>query len=341
VRDVVEAQRGTPYVIAVDAGGTHTRVGCFGAGGELLATGTGRGGSADHDDQAARNVAGAVSDALEAGHLDPADALALAAGTAGVSRPGSNQGNRPSEWAHSFYALPWLSCPRVFVNDAVVAHRGALLGGAGVIVVAGTGSMVLLIDGDGVQVESGQFEHYAGGARHLVFDVVHQVLAGTATAQDASLVAAVLDHWGVEDLDGLRRALLALADVDRNEVKRRYGALAPVVTAAAGTSPLADRALRALTDKTACGVLLLAPLAGVDPVPVAVTGALASAPAFTQRLRGSLAVPGATPTRLVPSALGPLGGAALLAYDLAGTGAGPEVVDRLTRDDVSAAHERT
>lgn len=317
------------FVVAVDAGGTRTRVACFGLDGAQLSAAVGRGGSADHDDDAARNVAGAVREALESGCLDPDGALGLAVGVAGVSRPGSNQGNRPSEWAHSFYALPALTCPRVFVNDAVAAHRGALLGRPGVIVVAGTGSMILAITREGVEVESGQFEHYAGGARHLVFDVVHQILMGTAEDADAQLVTAVLDHWGAHDVTGLRRALLALADVDRNEVKRRYGDLAPVVTRAADTSPLADRALRALTDRTACGVLVLAPLTGVDPVPVAVTGALASDPAFTARLRESLVVPGAPRTRLEPSALRPLGGAALLAFDLAGINPGPDVVERL------------
>jgi len=328
---VARSRTGEPFVVAVDAGGTHTRAACLALDGSLLSRATGGAGALHHDRDAARHVAEAVSGALDAGGLDAGDALGLAAGVAGISRPGSPQDSaeRTGAWAESFYALPFLDCPLVFVNDAVTAHRGALGGEPGVVVVAGTGSMVLAVTEEGLQVESGQFEHYAGGARHLAYDVMHQVLMGRAVAADAGLVAAALDHWGVRDLPGLRRAVLGLGVLERGEVTRRYGRLAPRVTAAADTSPLADRALRSLAERTAGGVLVLAPLVGADPVPVTVAGALASDPAFVARLRESLVVEGARSTRLVPPALGPLGGAALLAYDLAGIIPGSEVMGRL------------
>jgi glucosamine kinase len=189
--------------------------------------------------------------------------------------------------------------------------------------------MILAITEDGREIESGQFEHYAGGARHLVFEVLHQLLIGATVPADEALVTAVLDYWAVEDLAGLRQVILSLTEVDRNEVKRRYGGLAPLVTAAADTSPLADRMIRGLTDKTAYGALLLAGLIDAAPVRVAVTGGLASDPAFTARLRDSLRVSGARPCELVPPALDTVGGAALLAYDLGGMAAGPDVIDRL------------
>ena len=320
---------GTRFVIAVDSGGTSTRVACYDLHGALLSRADGPGGAAHHDDDAATNLAKTITTALHQGRLHPQDALALAVGVAGIARPGSNQGGGSAQWAASFYPLPLLHCPKVFVNDAVTAHRGALLGQPGIVVVAGTGSMVLAIDEDGTEVESGQFEHYAGGARHLVFELVHQLLLGRATPADDPLLARVLAHWGVSDLSALRGALLAHAQVHPNEVKRRYGQLAPTVTALADTSPLADRALRTLTDATATGVLLLAPLAGPAPVPVALTGSLACDPAFATRLQHSLQVPGAPRTRLVPATLGPLGGAALLAYQHAGTTPTDDVVERL------------
>lgn len=320
---------GTQFVIAVDSGGTRTRVACFGLDGALLSRATGRGGAAHHDDAAAANLAEAITDALHDGSLHPENALALAVGVAGIGRPGSNQGGGSAQWASSFYPLPFLPCPKVFVNDAVIAHRGALLGHPGIIVVAGTGSMILAIDEHGTEVESGQFEHYAGAARHLVFELVHQLLMGQAAPADAQLLARVLAHWGVSDLPALRGALLAHAEMHPNEVKRRYGDLAPTVTALADTSPLADRVLRTLTDATATGVLLLAPLAGTAPIPVALTGSLACDPAFATRLEHSLQLPGATRTRLVPAALDPLGGAALLAYQHAGITPTADVIERL------------
>ena len=319
-----------PFVVAVDAGGTATRVGCYALDGTLLSCATGGAGAAHHDDDAARNLAAAVAAAVTKGGLDPAAARGLTAGVAGIGRPGSNQGvGRDGAWAASFYPLDLLDCPRTFVNDAVVAHRGALLGRAGIVVVAGTGSMVLAIDENGVEVESGQFQHYAGAARHVAFDVVHQVLAGRVEPADGELLTRVLGHWGAADVDALRRALRQQEDVAHNDVKRVFGSFAPVVTELADTSPLADRALRRLAEITADGVLLLAPLLQHTPVPVSLAGSLALDPAFSTRLDAALDVPGATPVRLAPPALDPLAGAGFLALRRLGVPLGPEVVRRL------------
>lgn len=315
------SRRRLDLVLAVDSGGTGTRVGCFGLDGRLLASATGPGGAHHHDDDAAANLTGTVAAAL--GDLDPAGVRALVAGVSGITRAGSNQGGLTAEEARAFYPLPDLSCPVLFVNDAVVAHRGALAGRAGVVVVAGTGSMVLAVDDEGREVESGQFQHYAGGARHLVFDAVHRLLTGPADPADAELRARVEAHFGGPDL---RTRLLELAGAGRNEVKRRYGDLAPVVTELADSSPVADRALRTLTDATATGVLLLAPLTGVDPVPVGCVGSLAEDPAFRRRLRDCLA---GSCAELVAPGLGALGGAAFLALRAAGVDVDGAVLDRL------------
>jgi len=312
---------GDPFVIAIDAGGTFTRVGCFGLDGVLLAGSRGRGGSPTHNHDAAGNVASAVSAALDSGGLDPGDAVALAAGSAGISRRGSNQGTGDNAWADDYYTFPALTCPRSVVNDAVIAHRGALVGGPGVIVVAGTGSMILAITAAGEEIESGQFEHYAGGARHLVFEAMHRLLSGSADRSDDSLIREVLAFWGAADLAELRQVVLRLGGTDREELKRRYGALAPMITAAADGSSLADSALRELAARTARGVHVLAPLVATESTErtaVSVAGSLATDPAFGSRLADALAVIGAPATRLVPPRLDPLGGAAILAYELAG-----------------------
>lgn len=320
----------TRFVVAADIGGTFSRVACFGLDGALLGMATGRGGSPYHNADAVTNVAETTARALVEAGSDGTGAVCLVAGIANISRPGSNQGDGNNDWAREFFALPALSCSRVIVNDAVVAHRGALLGHPGIMVVAGTGSMILAIDQEGVEVESGQFEHYAGGARHLVFEAVQQILVGAAGTDDRDFVRVVLDYWGVADIPGLRRVLLSLAGDDPMEVRRRYGRLAPSVTAAADTSPLADRALRDLVGKTARGVDLLAPLVDSGPVQVATTGALATSPAFTTRLADAFDEGQGTATALVPAALDALRGAALIAYQHAGVDISDRrLIDRL------------
>lgn len=321
---------GDPYVIAVDAGGSHTRIGCFGLDGSVLSRAVGAGGSPDHNDDAEHNVSSTLLRCLQQGGLEPGDAIGLAAGMAAIHRVGSDRGPGVNDWAERYLSLPSLTCPRTIVNDAVTAHRGALLGRPGVIVVAGTGSMILAITEGGRRVESGQLQHYAGGARHLVVDALQLILSDPAAPADVPFLAEVLSYWQVDDTVGLRDRLLGLESSDRNEVKRLYGGLAPRVTACADTSPLADRALRRLTAKTARGVVLLAPLIGSSPVLASCIGALATDPAFTTRLADDLSGYPGSPPRLVPAALDPLAGAALLAYEVAGVRADQAMIDSLS-----------
>ncbi len=290
----------------------------------MLGFATGKGGSPYHQADAAANVADTTERALRSGGLDAGNAVGLVAGLAMVSRAGSNQGDGDNTWAQDFFQVPGLGCERLILNDAVVAHRGALVGGPGIIVVAGTGSMILAIDDEGFEVESGQFEHYAGAARHLVYEAVQLILTGAAVLEDRGLVDAVLEHWDARDVSQLRRNLLALGNVDRMQVRHLYGDLAPIVTEAAGISPLADRALRDLARRTARGVLLLAPLIGDDAVQVATTGGLAATSAFTDRFAEALSE-GSKSVRLVPARLDALRGAATIAL----RGAGAPVDDRL------------
>lgn len=311
-----------PYVVAIDAGGTHTRVGCFGPDGTLLGVAAGNGGSPNHNDDGAQQVSTTVRRAINGAGLDPAAALGVGAGVAGFGF-----GARALS-ADGFLDLPELACPKLLVNDAVIAHRGALLGRPGVIVVAGTGSMILGITDSGEQIPSGHLEHYAGGARHLVFDAVQQLLLGRAVEQDAELVAAVLDHWQVPTVAALRRRLVDQSEADRNEVKRKYGALAPIITGAVDRSPLAATAVSALATRTAEGVRLLAPLIGTDPVPVTLTGSLATSAGFVSRFDAAVGQEGPAIT-LVPAALDPLRGAALMAYELIGLTVDEALVNRL------------
>lgn len=327
---MAEQPASSPYVIAVDAGGTHTRVGCFALDGAPLASAVGAAGAWHHHDDAARNLVTTVERALDKGGLRPDDAAALVAGVSGISSRGREDGDRPLAWAEQFYDLGDLRCPRRFVNDAVTAHRGALLGAPGVIVVAGTGSMVLAVTADGQEVENGQFEHYAGGARHLAFDAVQQILIGASAAGDESFVEQVLTAWAVEDVPGLRSAAVELQREDRHTVDRHYGGLAPLVTAAASSSPLADRCVRRLARRTADGVLLLAPMVGAELVPITVTGALATDQAFVVRLRESLDVPGAHQVVLQLPAADAVVGAALMALQSLDAPAGPDVLSRMT-----------
>lgn len=316
------------FVIGIDAGGTHTRVGCFALDGTPLAAAVGGGGGPHHNDDALENIRDTIARALDSGGLDPSGAAALAAGIAGFHRLGSNQDGESNERTARLVDAPGLTCPKVVVNDAVIAHRGALSGRPGVVVVAGTGSMILAIDEAGAETESGQLEHYAGAARHLVHDAIQQILLGDCAPTDP-LIAAALGHFGAADVPALHEAVLARSSAHRNAAKRSYGDFAPQVTALGEQSDLAGRALDDLAARTARGVRLLVPVAGPRPVPVACTGSLADAPSFRDRLERLLLDAEGVALELVPSRLEPLGGAAILALEAVGAEVDDATIDRL------------
>lgn len=81
------------------------------------------------------------------------------------------------------------------MNDAVVAHIGAFTGGPGVMVVAGTGSMILAVTDSGEQITNDRYEHFAGGARHLVFDTMARILIDDDTDKDERFLGEILEYW--------------------------------------------------------------------------------------------------------------------------------------------------
>jgi glucosamine kinase len=124
------------YYAGVDGGGTRTTLGLADAAGRELARRSGPAGLVDPRDPAAsaRVVAGLLREAREeAGLTEPP--VALCAGLAGVGNPAEREAVRAALVAEGVAA-------RVCVTtDGEVALEGAMAGGAGVLLIAGTGSV--------------------------------------------------------------------------------------------------------------------------------------------------------------------------------------------------------
>jgi N-acetylglucosamine kinase-like BadF-type ATPase len=75
------------------------------------------------------------------------------AGFAGLDAP------EDQEWADRFTAVPGLVCPRLSVNDAVIAHAGALRSLPGIIAISGTGPIVFGVTPDVRQIRNYDFGH--------------------------------------------------------------------------------------------------------------------------------------------------------------------------------------
>lgn len=240
-------------------------------------------------------------------------------------------------WAQDFVDVDGLTCPRHVVNDAVVAHAGAFAGGPGIMVVAGTGSIILGVTEEGEEVRNDRYHHYAGGARHLAFDAVARMLIDDDTDADVRFVDEVFRFWRVSGKQELRELIRTQESADHNDIKHAYGRMAPLVTGAAEHSPLADAVCRRLVRRTCVGVRLLAAHFRSDVVPVALTGGLALAPAFAARMRTELESSWRKKFEVSDAKLSPVTGAALLALQRARTPTGDSVVERLADFDRATA----
>ncbi|WP_036717394.1 N-acetylglucosamine kinase [Paenibacillus harenae] len=271
-------------VIGIDGGGTHTRVIVSDLEGKVLAY-IERGAASIHKDkQAAQNVRGAIDDALRQADCAGSQVLGLAAGIAGYDQPSD------LDWIRPLTELPGLTCPQWHVNDAVSAHAGALLGQPGIVVIAGTGSIIVGITEDGELIRNYDFHHYAASAaRFIAYDAVYEILAGNFEESDTELVHAMLGHWKVHTLGELGTMAKQGFEVDRRERDRHFGSFAPILTQAAelGSSAAIRVCTRAI-DQVKVGIELIAASFSSEEVPVAFIGSVANSPYFHRTVSGLL-----------------------------------------------------
>ena len=305
-------------VIGIDSGGSTTRVACVDRDARIVGLATGAGGSPEHNSTSEAEVRSTLARAIADADRTPADAVALVAGMAGLNAESDHT------WAVEHTHLDGLTAARTHVNDTVIAHVGAFLGQPGVLVVAGTGSMILGIDRDGRHYRNDHVHHYAGAARHLAYDVVHRIVVGEHPHDE--LVPVALQHWQVADVRALRAAIEA--PYESEAVKRSLGTFAPEITRRSGSSALAQSAIEQLAARTALGVRLVGEPLGDEVVHWSAAGSLATHATFidavTRELHRS-----SGPYRFAPAATSPLGGAVLLALRAAGWETG-STVDALT-----------
>jgi glucosamine kinase len=310
-------------VVGIDGGGTRTRVVVADIDGRVLGDAERGGASTEFNDpEAARqNLREGVRTALDSAGRSQDDVAALTAGIAGLGTP---QDYTETE---QFLDIDALACEACVVNDAVVAHLGALRGDPGIVAICGTGSFVFGVTADGEQVSNYDCLHYARAGAHTLGErALHALLSGEAPA-DWRLRDRLLDRWDCESVAHLRTAV---RDEDRftnvpseNPLDR----VAPLITAAAADG---DPFAQAICDAAIAGVLTGIRLVGgfLDtPVAVAPAGSVLLSEYMTGELRQQIAdIEG---YRVVDPAMSPVAGAVFDAIDRV-TGTDDAVVERLT-----------
>ena len=299
----------TEIVIGIDGGGTTTRVVVADLNGRILATVRADAASPNKTAQAQENVQNAIRDAVaQAGHTLPVVAQ-LVAGIAGLDAP------EDQAWAEQFTALPGLDCPRLHVNDAVVAHAGALRSRPGIIAISGTGSIVFGVTEAGRHIRNYDFGHYAhSSARHLSYDAVYRLLAGDFEASDGAFKDKVLAFWQAGDLDELRERGTVGFVPDHHERGRRFGQMAPLVTdAALNGVALAQAVCDTAAHALAIGIRLVGSCFIDDSIEVALIGSVAQNAYMRQSVASTLAQSESKRHHLADPAFSSEAGAVLMA----------------------------
>lgn len=266
-----------------------------------------------------------MREALHQAGCTPDQVAFVAAGIAGLDN-GDDQ-----EWADRLAAGFGLNSPSRAVNDAIIAHRGALAGAPGILVASGTGSILLAHTERGQWLRNYDFGHYAAsGARFLGYQAVYDVLAGRESPGDGVLVRDMLRFFRQPNLRDLAEAASRSFGLDRDRRDRLFGLFAPIVTreASAG-SPIAVRVCDDALRQIGVGADMLAAFLDGPDIPLSQTGSVAGSEYFSEGLQSLVcAQPGRrfvwTEPRLIPAA-----GAVLIAFETLGLSFGESMADAL------------
>jgi glucosamine kinase len=312
-------------VLGIDGGGSKLRVLVADLSGRPIGYAEGASVKPFPSRAAALNGPPAIAEALRNAGTKPEDVTACVAGLAGLDH------DDDQVWASDVTALPGLSCSRIHLNDAEVAHAGALLGRPGIVVISGGGAIVWARTERGRVVRNYDFGHYsATAARFLAFEAVFHVVAGEADDSDRDLLDSVLAHFGVTDSRQLAELASHNEASDKLATRRAYEAIAPLVTSSAENgSSLGRLVCNEAIDRLVMGVALVATAFERESIDVALVGGVTRSPYIARGIARRLAERPERDYRTVEATLSPAAGAVLLALERAGAAIDDAVVDRL------------
>jgi glucosamine kinase len=321
----MEAEARTGYIIGIDGGGSHSRAVCADCDGRILGLARGGGTSPSHNADAYENTQAILRDVLTAAGISDNQVFVLAAGLAGLDRPAD------LDWASRNTALPNPTGRRVLVNDSHVALAGALALRAGILSIAGTGTITTGLLPSGEYVSNYQFNHYSrSGAQYIGRYAVFELLNCVPEHADADLAAKITSHFELTNPDELHALTVDRLGRDRMTGNRSYANLAPTVTAAAlSGSPIARRVCDRAAAEIVVAILLVAGCFPCGDVPVALTGGVLGSDYIQGAVSNQIACWPKRRLQVVPPALPPVGGAVLLALKELGLPITPTIVENL------------
>ncbi|OAS20664.1 BadF/BadG/BcrA/BcrD ATPase family protein [Paenibacillus oryzisoli] len=272
-------------VIGIDGGGTHTRAVAVDTTGHVLAHSRSGAANLHKDPHAKQHVRAAIANLLAKVGCNEGDIISLVAGFAGLDR------TEDQAWCDDFIDIDGMNGTKRAVSDAWIAQVGAVGGEPGIIAISGTGSVVFGINENGEQLRNYDFRQYASStARHLSYETVYRILAGSYDLEDEELITKVFTYWGVSDMQEFGKLASTGFISDHQSCNMKFGDMAQLVTVAAATgSPLAIEVCNSGVSQLITAVRLVGSQFASDCIRLALIGSVARSPYMMQRLENEIA----------------------------------------------------
>ena len=210
-------------VLGIDGGGTKTRC-AIARDGKIIATSSSGASNLVRrsEDDVRTALHSAIRSACGAAGITPEDIEAACLGLGGASR--ENIAARVTEIVGEV-----LQCPTEVVGDMLVAFDAAMRGGAGVVVIAGTGSIAYGCDEKGNTARAGGWGSVIsdeGSGYWIGKNALTAAFRALDTGRTTVLIGHIMAAWTLPDRDEL------VAVANRNP-QPNFAELAPVVFKAA------------------------------------------------------------------------------------------------------------
>lgn len=195
--------------LGVDGGGTKTNVALMDESQEVVAEGSGGPSNPLRVgvETAVANIAKAIDQACDSGGVSRGDIVAATLGLAGVRRADIRERIRDS------FATRFRVRKTNVTTDADIALFGTTLGKAGLVVIAGTGSVCIGVNDEGVKFIAGGWGPVAGdegGGRGIAGDALHAVAkASDGRGELTKLSEQAADYFRASNVENLIGAIYA------------------------------------------------------------------------------------------------------------------------------------
>lgn len=213
------------HVIGIDAGGTKTVCLVADERGAIVAESRGAGANLHAAGEAGveRALHDVLADALAGRHIEPS---AICLGMAGIDR------DDEARVIHRIMRRLGQRSRVVVVNDALIALVAGAKDAPGIVIIAGTGSIVYGRDQRGYAARAGGWGHMIGDEGSGYW-IGREALSAVMRAEDGrgpetELSASMLEHFDVTDVSRLPRIVY-----DRESPRVAVAALGPIVQCAA------------------------------------------------------------------------------------------------------------